>query len=390
MRVLICGAGIAGLTLAWRLQELGHLPLLVEQAGGLREGGYMIDFFGSGFDAAEKLGLVPALQRIHYPVAHLAFLDRTGAKRFSLPYEVLRKRLFDDRHFNFLRGDLERVLFSQVEGRVALRFGTTVEAVHQDGRQVHVDLSDGSSEECDVLVGADGIHSRVRSLVFGEESQFIRFLGFHAAAFILEKVPQALDSTDAFETLTVPGQQVAIYPIREGRLAAFFVHSAQAPARSTSREAALHELRERYGNMGWILPALLREAGSVPELYFDDVSQIEMQSWSSGRVVLVGDACQCVSLLAGQGASMAMAAAYILAETLNAEDNVAEALQHYERRLKPSIQKKQAAGRKMATWFVPEYSFRIRLRDAALRLAVWPVASYFVRNSLAGDSVFQQ
>lgn len=350
----------------------------------------MIDFFGSGFAAAEKLGIIPDLEQIHYPIARLAFVNSEGKERFSLRYRALRRRLFNDRHFNFMRGDLERVLYSRIENRVDLRFETTIDTAYQDGERVHVGLSDGSREECDLLVGADGVHSRVRSLIFGEESQFRRFLGFHTAAFVIDKIPRALRATDAFDTLSVPNRQVAVYPIRDGRLATFFVHRAGHPVGRGSREAALQELRGIYANMGWIVDELLQEASGLPGMYFDDVSQIEMPRWSSGRVTLLGDACQCVSLLAGQGASMAMAAAYILAGELDAESNVDEALRRYERRLKPFIQKKQAAGRNMAGWFVPKNSGRRILRDLALRLWVWPVTSYLVRSSVAGDSIFRE
>lgn len=389
MRILICGAGIAGLTVAWRLHQLGHAPLIVEQSRGLRSDGYMIDFFGSGFDAAQRLGLLPQLEKIHYPIARLAFLGEQGKKRFSLPYKTLRKRLFDDRHFNFLRGDLERVLYSQIEGRVELRFGTTIDAVSQDSYQVRVKLSNGSSEQCDLLIGADGVHSRVRSLVWGEESQFTRYLGFHTAAFILDRIPEALGSTDAFDTLTVPNQQVAVYPIRGGRLATFFAHRAERPAGAVCRPVAVDELNQVYGNMGWIIPELVEKARDGTDLYFDDVSQIQMPSWSSGRVVLLGDACQCMSLLAGQGASMAMAAAYVLAEELGTGFEVDQALQSYERRLRPVVEKQQASGRKMAAWFVPASPFRLMMRDFVMRLSVWPMASLLVKNSFAGASIFR-
>lgn len=389
MRVLICGAGISGLTLGWRLQQLGHVPLIVERSAGPRDDGYMIDFFGSGFDAAEKLGLLPHLQNIHYPVTRLVFLDSAGNERFSLPYKILRKKLFDDRHFNFMRGDLERVLHAQIQHIVELRFGTTVEAIHEDSEHVHVGLSDGSRLECDVLVGADGVHSRVRSLVFGEEARFTRFLGFHTAAFILDTIPRALRSADTFDTLTVPNRQVGIYPIRGGRLATLFLYRTERPLGRTSREDAFQELVENYWDLDWLVPDLVHRAEGLQDWYMDDVLQIEMEHWSSGRVVLLGDACQCLPLLAGQGASMAMAAAYILAEELKIEGGLGDALQRYECRLKPAIHKKQAAARTIADWFVPDDSLRLALRDLALRASVWPVASYLIRNRLAGDSIFE-
>ncbi len=110
MRVLICAAGVAGLTLAWCLERRGHDPIVVERAPHPRDDGYMIDFFGSGFDVAERLGLLPALESIHYPVDRLAFVNGRGDERFSVPYPALRKRLFANRHFNFMRGELERLL----------------------------------------------------------------------------------------------------------------------------------------------------------------------------------------------------------------------------------------------------------------------------------------
>jgi 2-polyprenyl-6-methoxyphenol hydroxylase-like FAD-dependent oxidoreductase len=390
MRVLICGAGIAGLTLAWCLERKGHHALVLERAPEPREEGYMVDFFGSGYDASEKMGLLPDLERIHYPIARLKFVDEGGYERLSLPYRTLRKRLFQDRHFNFMRGDLERVLFQKIAECTEVRFGTTVDAFETIGDGIRVDLSDGSTHVADLLVGADGVHSKVRRLAFGEEPKFARFVGCYTAAFVIDRRPEAFGVTDAFVTLTVPGWQVAVYPVRGGALAAFFVHRSARHSDDFSREAVFRELRDVYGHLGWLVPELIDQAARASNLYFDAVTQIVMPSWSRDRVVLLGDACQCVSLLAGQGASMAVASAYILAEEIEAAGvrYLGNALATYEHRIKPSIERKQAVGRNMADWFVPADGLHLALRDLALRVSVWPGASSIIRHRLEGQSVF--
>ena len=224
MKVVICGGGIAGLSLAWCLHQRGHAPVVVEKSPGPRAEGYMIDFFGAGYDAAERLGLLPDLERIHYPVGRLVFVDGRGHERFSLSYPLLRRRLFGGRHFNFLRGDLEALLYARVKGKVPMRFGMTVDSFEERAGHVRVRLSDGSSQDVDVLVGADGVHSHVRQLAFGDGAGFERMLGFRTAAFVLDKVPAGLPPLSNFVTLNVPDRQVAVYPIRDGRLAAFFLH----------------------------------------------------------------------------------------------------------------------------------------------------------------------
>lgn len=385
MRVLIVGAGIAGLTLALCLERAGHDVRVVERTVKLREAGYMIDFFGSGYDVGERLGLLRDLEAIHYPIAWLSFLAPDGTPRFRIEYATMRK-LLGGRHFNFMRGDLERLLFDRLHGRAAVQFGSTVDSIVRQGETVLATLSDGTTEQVDLLVGADGVHSRVRALSFGEERTFVRELGYHTAAFVFDDPAMQAQIGDAFATLTVPGRQVALYPIRDGRVATFWVHRSDDVIASRSPAAAARELRAIYGGLGWVVPAVLDHAERATTTYFDTVSQVVMPSWSDRRVVLLGDACGCVSLLAGQGASMAMGSAYVLAEEIGKGD-VAGALDRYEKRIRPAIVKKQKAGRGIARWFVPEGRMRLAARDAVMRMSASAIGGWILKRQISGESV---
>jgi 2-polyprenyl-6-methoxyphenol hydroxylase-like FAD-dependent oxidoreductase len=387
MKVLIVGAGIAGLTLALCLRRAGHAVVVLEQAPHLRDEGYMIDFFGSGFDAAERLGLLPALARIHYPIGELAFVDEDGRRRFALPYASLRHLVFGDRHFNFMRGDLEHVLHDSLPGLTPIRYGTSIERITNVTGGADVVLTDGSTQRFDLVVGADGVRSRVRALAFGAAESFVRPLGYRTLAFVVDDRALHARIGDAFCTLTTPGRQVAAYPLRRDRVATFFIHRGAPGHADHSLRAARDELRAHYGNLGWIVPELIERSGEGSDVYFDDVTQVVVPTWHHGRVVLLGDACQCVSLLAGQGASMAMAAAYILAEELGEAEEPDLALVRYHNRVRPSIEAKQSSGRSLARWFVPQGPVRLAVRDLFMRMSTWRPVAHLVRRQLAADSI---
>jgi 2-polyprenyl-6-methoxyphenol hydroxylase-like FAD-dependent oxidoreductase len=167
MRGIICGAGIAGLSLAWWLDRAGWDVLVIERTLGLRDEGYMIDFLSSGYDVAELMGLIPRLKEIHYPIPEMIYVDRNGRRVAGLDYKLFYQ-LQKGRVFNCMRGDLERVLFEELPESVDVRFGLTIDQVKPSEEYVEVLLSNEEHERADLLVGADGIHSRVRKLVFGE------------------------------------------------------------------------------------------------------------------------------------------------------------------------------------------------------------------------------
>lgn len=384
-KVLISGAGIAGLTLAYWLRRHGFEPSVVERRPDLDDRGYMIDFYGSGFDVAERMGLRDALAARHYPVETLEFVDDDGDRKGSFDIEKLRA-LLDYRHFNFMRGDLADVLFDAVRDDVPVRFATHVAAFTDGPDGVAVTLSDGTEETVDLLVGADGFHSATRALAWGDETQFERFLGYYIACGI---VGDGLGAQGRFLSHLEPGRQASVYPIRGGRLATFFAFKSDRLDAPT-REAQGAVLDVVFGGAGWEVPALVAATKASPEFYFDAVSQIELAPWHRGRVALVGDACQCLTLLAGQGASMAMAGAYFLAQALHREDGAyAPAFAAYQARMLPEVTRRQARARKLARSFVPESRLGIWLAYGFLRLAFLPGLRAVFRKQVGAGSLLK-
>lgn len=348
MRVLICGAGVAGLALAWWLERDGHDVVLVEHAPGRHGAGYMLDCQGAGYDAVERMGLLPELRERAFALSELVYHDDDGGVRDRFTGEGPGA----DRIVSLMRGDLEELLHEALAGRAEIRFRTSVASfAERDGDALAVALTDGSTERVDLLVGADGIHSRVRALAFGPEERFLRDLGFHTAAYVHPDAELASELGDALRMLDAPGLQAGAYPVAGGRVATLFTH--RTPPGAPLPEDPRAELRRVYGGCGWIVPRLLERCPDPAELYYDRVAQIEMPTWSRGRVTLVGDACQALSLLTGQGAGMALAGAEALAAELRRDGDVPAALARYEERLRPEVLRLQAEGRAMAEEFVP-------------------------------------
>jgi 2-polyprenyl-6-methoxyphenol hydroxylase-like FAD-dependent oxidoreductase len=373
--VLISGGGIAGLTLAIVLKQQGFEPLVIEREPSLPSEGYMMDFFGTGWDVAERMGLVEELRAIRYPIDRLEFVDALGHTHLTVPIERLRRAL--DRKYVYLRRtDLAGILYKHARAAgVEVRFGVSIESLEERAGDVRVVFDDGGDGAFALVFGADGIHSRVRELVFGAERRFERYLGYYVAAFhIAEHDYNIGSSVNLFEE---SNRLAWLYPLGNRRLDATYVFR-HANAGRIEPERRLDFIRRNYEGAGWLAERLLREHPDEQPLYFDPTMQIVMPQWHKGRVALLGDACGSLTLLAGQGSHMAMADAYVLAQQLACfGDDYRAAFDAYQRQLQPHVGKKQRDAAWFARMFVPTERSWPWLRHLVIGLVLSaPLARY--------------
>ncbi|MBB2962618.1 FAD-dependent monooxygenase [Methylobacterium sp. R2-1] len=341
-RVLISGASIAGPTLAYWLNRYGFDVTVVERAPAVRSGGYAIDIRGTALGVVERMGLRPQIDAAHIASRGLTFVDAQGETIGTVPiYDLTSNDL--GRDVELPRGTLTDMLYSLTrESAVCYRFEDTIEAINGDENGVHVRFRSGIHDRYDVVIGADGLHSNTRRLVFGSEETYSHYLGF---AFNIFSVPNNLGLSQEAVLYAEPGRIAGVFAIRDcPDLFAFLIFAAERPPFSAHADRAeqIERTAALFEHGGWQVPRLVEAMRHADDLYFDTVSQIRMPSWSKGRVALVGDAACAPSFRAGQGTSMALVGAYVLAGELATHDNPEEAFAAYERIVRPYMEANQA------------------------------------------------
>ena len=365
MNALISGVGIAGATLAFWLHKYGIEPTLVELAPALRSSGYVIDFWGLGYDIAEKMGLLPDITRIGYHTQELRIVDEDGRRLSGFGVQLFRE-LTGGRYVTIGRGDLSKLICDQISGSCEIVFGDSIAGLRETGGEVHVQFEHGAERRFDLVIGADGLHSRVRKLVFGPQDRYEKDLGYRVAAF--ETTGYRRRDELVYIVHSAPGRQVGRLALHDGQTLFLFIFASGSEPEAHGVAAQKAMLRKAFQGDGWELPRILTALDTCDDLYFDRVSQIRMAAWSRGRIALVGDAAFCVSLLAGQGSALAMTAAYVLAgELATLQHQPQEAFRRYEERLRPFIDRKQRAAERFASAFVPRTQLGIFFRNQVMK-----------------------
>jgi 2-polyprenyl-6-methoxyphenol hydroxylase-like FAD-dependent oxidoreductase len=373
--ILISGASVAGPALAWWLARRGFRVVVVERSGQLRGGGYAVDFRGEvHLKVLRQMGLLEQIQARQTHLRSLSCVDEQGRPTARVPPEFFAGDV------EILRGDLAAVLYQATRNDTEYIFGDSVTSLEQDDGGVHVTFTRAAPQTFGLVVGADGVHSGIRRLAFGPDERFSRGLGLYTSIFT---VPNFADLDQAGLLYSVPGRTAGLFAAGDPARAIAQLYFTAPDLRYDWRGGAQQEhdiVTGQFGGLGWQVPRLLAEMPAATDFYFDTASQIRMDSWSNGRVAVIGDAGYAAGP-GGNGTGTAVVAAYVLAgELAAASGDHRSAFARYEQRLRGYVAggQKQASGSQ--SFLAPATWKKIRQRNRFYRLLPYlPVSSLISR-----------
>jgi len=353
MRVLISGASVAGPVLAYWLRHYGYTPTVVEKSPTLRKtGGHAVDLFRPAMDIIERMGLVDAVR------AHRTDIERMTIHRQGVAgaIEVDLRRMMSavsDSHVEIMRDELSEIIYDATRDDVEYVFDDSISSLTPDEDGVEVRFTRSSPRRFDLVIGADGLHSNVRALVFGPEADYTNFLGTYLAVLT---APHDPDLDGRLLLHGAPGRLAGLYPAKHTGDArgVFLFRTTELDYhhRDTARQKLL--LRQVFTGMGGIVPGLLARLDDTEAFYFDSITQLRMHTWTRGRVSLVGDAGYCPGPAVGGSTSLAVVGAYVLAGELAAAGGDHQAgLAAYEAELGAYVRASRAFAVGVARRLVP-------------------------------------
>jgi 2-polyprenyl-6-methoxyphenol hydroxylase-like FAD-dependent oxidoreductase len=358
LKVLISGAGIAGCTLAYWLARNGHSVTVIERGGTLRSSGSPVDVRGPAVDVAEQMNIATQLRAARVQLTKLNMLNSVGQQVATVDIEALRSSIVP-KDIEIARGDLARILYGAGVDHAEFVFGDSIKALAQDENGVDVTFRQLPPRRFDLVVGADGLHSIVRRLAFGADSEFLEHAGLYAATVSL---PTGDARGREMFMLNAPGKAAALHPCNGSPLAYFvFWHPEIRNFDYADLDAHKLVLETTFAGIGWRVPEFLAALRAADDMYFDSVARVNVPSWARGRIVLLGDASSCVSLF-GDGSTLAIAGAYELAKALAESSNDPQsAFARYQTAHGKLVASKQKNLRRLASRIVPKTSVGIWL-----------------------------
>ncbi|MBO2453492.1 FAD-dependent monooxygenase [Actinomadura barringtoniae] len=354
-KVLISGASIAGPSLAYWLTQYGFEVTVVERAAGIRPGGQAVDFRGHvHLSVLEKMGILDEVRSHQTDNGALHLIGSDGRDLVELPAS------FTGGEVEILRGDLARILYERTRHSATYVFDDSITSLTETEHGVYVTFERGEPDRYDLVVGADGLHSNVRRLAFGDEKQFIQDSGYHVAIF---DAPNRLGLSHDGVLYSEPGRGMALYPTHNGASAnVMCVFAAdQVDVHRRDYDAQKRLVAERFAGMGWHGEALMQDLRNAPYFYYDSISMVRMKQWTKGRVSLLGDAGYGATC-GGMGTGLAVVCAYVLAGELAASADHTTAFAAYEKEIKKFTKACQQVAGGVGTFFAPKTTRSLRRR----------------------------